>query len=157
MGQTALLPFQRKACWGFFRPENPTASAGFEPANLGTKGQHATSRPPKPLFSCLLIIVRHSLSCEVATMGLYILLRAHYVFILISWAEWSSWEISLVDVSVFLPLTQHLHPQAVPSGLCDARDRFIGRPLQNKFSVHFELWLSPPMFATCQSVDYGKD
>ena len=23
--------------------------AGFEPANLGTKGQHATSRPPKPL------------------------------------------------------------------------------------------------------------
>jgi hypothetical protein len=23
------------------------ASAGFEPANLGTKGQHATPRPPK--------------------------------------------------------------------------------------------------------------
>ena len=35
---------------GFFRPEkNPTSSAGFETANLGTKGQHATSRPPKPL------------------------------------------------------------------------------------------------------------
>ena len=33
----------------FFTPKNPTASAGFEPANLGTKGQHATSRPPKPL------------------------------------------------------------------------------------------------------------
>jgi hypothetical protein len=32
----------------FFRPKNPTASAGFKPANLGTKGQHATSRPPKP-------------------------------------------------------------------------------------------------------------
>ena len=31
--------------------KNPTASAGFEPANLGTKSQHATSRPPKPL-SC---------------------------------------------------------------------------------------------------------
>jgi hypothetical protein len=31
-----------------FRPKNPTASAWFEPANLGTKGQHATSRPPKP-------------------------------------------------------------------------------------------------------------
>jgi hypothetical protein len=27
---------------------NPTALAGYEPANLGTKGQHATSRPPKP-------------------------------------------------------------------------------------------------------------
>jgi hypothetical protein len=49
MGQMALLPLRRKACWGFFRPKNPTASAGFEPANLGTKGQHTTSRPPKPL------------------------------------------------------------------------------------------------------------
>jgi len=29
--------------------KNPTASAGFEPANLGTKGQHATPRQPKPL------------------------------------------------------------------------------------------------------------
>jgi hypothetical protein len=33
----------------FFALKSPTASAGFEPANLGTKGQHATSRPPKPL------------------------------------------------------------------------------------------------------------
>jgi hypothetical protein len=49
MRQTALLPLRRKACWGFFRPKNPTASAGFETANSGTKGQHATSRPLKPL------------------------------------------------------------------------------------------------------------
>jgi hypothetical protein len=47
MWHTALLPLRRKACWGFFALKNPTASAGFEPANLGTKGQHATSRPPK--------------------------------------------------------------------------------------------------------------
>jgi hypothetical protein len=26
----------------FFALKNPTASAGYEPANLGTKGQHAT-------------------------------------------------------------------------------------------------------------------
>ena len=32
----------------FFALKNPTASVGFEPANVGTKGQHATSRPPKP-------------------------------------------------------------------------------------------------------------
>ena len=32
------------------RPKNPTASARCEPANLGTKCQHATSRPPKPLI-----------------------------------------------------------------------------------------------------------
>ena len=38
MGPTALLPLRRKA-----------ASAGFEPTNLGTKGQHATPRPPKPI------------------------------------------------------------------------------------------------------------
>ena len=33
--------------------KNPTASAGFEPANLGTKGQHATPRPQKPLIQCI--------------------------------------------------------------------------------------------------------
>jgi hypothetical protein len=32
-----------------FCPKNPTDSAGCETANLGTKGQHATSRPPKSL------------------------------------------------------------------------------------------------------------
>ena len=32
-----------------FRSKNPTASAGCKPANLGTKDQHPTSRPPKPL------------------------------------------------------------------------------------------------------------
>jgi hypothetical protein len=33
----------------FFALKYPTASAGFEPANLGTKSQHATPRPPNPL------------------------------------------------------------------------------------------------------------
>jgi len=33
----------------FFALKNLTVSAGFESANLGTKGQHATSRPPKPI------------------------------------------------------------------------------------------------------------
>ena len=42
--------------------KNATASAGFEPANLGTKGQHATPRPPKPkiinmLINYILIVV----------------------------------------------------------------------------------------------------
>jgi hypothetical protein len=41
MGQTALLPFRRKACWGIFRPKNSTVSAGSEPAILGTRRQHA--------------------------------------------------------------------------------------------------------------------
>jgi hypothetical protein len=34
MGPTAVLPLRRKACWGFFRPKNPTASTGCKPANL---------------------------------------------------------------------------------------------------------------------------
>jgi hypothetical protein len=51
MGPPALLPLWRKVCWGFFTLKNPTASARFEPANSGTKGQHAAPRPPKPLYS----------------------------------------------------------------------------------------------------------
>jgi hypothetical protein len=58
MEPTALLPLRRKACWGIFRPKNPTASAGREPVNLGTKGQHATSRPPKPLTEA--VSIKHS-------------------------------------------------------------------------------------------------
>ena len=42
----------------FFALKNPTASAGFEPANLGTKGQHATSRPPKPLSGGMVMNIR---------------------------------------------------------------------------------------------------
>ena len=34
-----------------FAVKNATASVGFEPANLCTKGQHANSRPPNPLLS----------------------------------------------------------------------------------------------------------
>jgi len=49
MGPMALLPLQRKACWGFFHTKNRMALARFEPANLGTNGQHATPRPPKPI------------------------------------------------------------------------------------------------------------
>ena len=44
-----------KACWGFYRPKNLTASAGCEPANLGTKGQHGICRPPKPLTTVQLL------------------------------------------------------------------------------------------------------
>ena len=50
MAPTALLPSEGRRAEDFFTPKNPTASAGFEPANLGTKGQHATPRPPKKKF-----------------------------------------------------------------------------------------------------------
>jgi hypothetical protein len=44
----------------FFALKNPTASARFEPANLGTKGQHATSRPPKPVPTIYTQIINKS-------------------------------------------------------------------------------------------------
>jgi hypothetical protein len=44
------FPSEGRRAEEFFALKNPTASAGFEPANLGTKGQHATSRPPKPML-----------------------------------------------------------------------------------------------------------
>jgi hypothetical protein len=37
----------------FFALKNPTASARFEPSNLGTKGQYAISRPLKLLLMVL--------------------------------------------------------------------------------------------------------
>jgi hypothetical protein len=46
------FPSEGRRAGYFFALKNPTVSAGFEPANLGTRDQHATSRPPKPL--CLL-------------------------------------------------------------------------------------------------------
>ena len=45
------FPYEERHAEDFFVLKNPTASAGFEPANLGTKGQHATSRPPKPSYA----------------------------------------------------------------------------------------------------------
>jgi hypothetical protein len=44
-------PSKGRCAEDFFTLKNPTALAGFEPVNLGTKGQHATPRPPKLLIS----------------------------------------------------------------------------------------------------------
>jgi hypothetical protein len=41
------FPSEGRLAEDFFRPKNPTASAGCKPANLGTKGQHATSNAAK--------------------------------------------------------------------------------------------------------------
>ena len=44
------FPSEGRSAKDFFALKNPTASVRFEPANLGAEAQHATSRPPKPLF-----------------------------------------------------------------------------------------------------------
>jgi hypothetical protein len=52
------FPSEGRRAEDFFALKNPTASAGFEPANLGTKGQHATPRPLKPLSEVLKCMIR---------------------------------------------------------------------------------------------------
>ena len=64
MGQTALLSSDGRRVGDFFALKNPTASVGVEPANLGTRGQHATSRPPKPLFSFVTDITNFKIEME---------------------------------------------------------------------------------------------
>jgi len=44
------FPSEGRRAKDFFALKNPSASAVFESANLGTKGQHANPRPPKPLL-----------------------------------------------------------------------------------------------------------
>ena len=51
------FPSEERRAEDFSALKNPTASAGFEPANLGTKGQHATSRPPKPLYTFIVTVI----------------------------------------------------------------------------------------------------
>jgi hypothetical protein len=84
MGPTALLSLRRKACWGLFRPKIPTASAGCEPANLGTKGQHATSRPPKSLKQWHLLMARTSEFREILEQ----FLSYPQCFVFRKWAIW---------------------------------------------------------------------
>ena len=65
------FPSEGRRAEDFFALKNPTASVGFEPANLGSKGQHATPRPPKPsknikgyFFPTFLLVL-----CHLATLG----------------------------------------------------------------------------------------
>ena len=41
MGQILLLPSGGRHAEDFYARKNPTALAGFGPANLGARGQHA--------------------------------------------------------------------------------------------------------------------
>jgi hypothetical protein len=43
------FPSEGRNAEDFFALKNPTALAGFESVNLGTRGQHATPKPQKPL------------------------------------------------------------------------------------------------------------
>ena len=51
------FPSEGRRAEDFFALKNSKVLAVFEPANLGTKGQHATSRPPKPLTSVICRVI----------------------------------------------------------------------------------------------------
>jgi hypothetical protein len=90
MGPIILLPFWRKACWGFLSPfKNPTASAGFEPANLGIRGQHVTSAPPK--------LPEHFSYCNTLRI-----MRQLLVFDMLSILFWTSWSCFMFEVNLQL-------------------------------------------------------
>ena len=50
MGQILLLPLQGRHVEDFYAGKNPTASAGFEPANSGARGQHANHSTTEAVF-----------------------------------------------------------------------------------------------------------
>ena len=71
------FPSEGRRAEDFFALKNPIATAGFEPANLGAKGQHATSRPPKLLkftinlcfnipYSVICIFVSHCIDQSIS-------------------------------------------------------------------------------------------
>ena len=70
----------------FFALKNPTASVGFEPANLGTKGQHATSRPPKQLT----VWLSNKKNYEIFSR-LRITLRSKFRLLAIDWGTLVQW------------------------------------------------------------------
>jgi hypothetical protein len=82
----------------FFALKNPTASDGFEPANLGTKGQHATSRPPKPLCPLLTSDINcHThiqQKAKFTTNFLYVsYVFIYFIFTVINFATWHGLQI----------------------------------------------------------------
>jgi hypothetical protein len=72
MGQDSFYFSSKEGVlWIFFALKSPTASAGFEPAKLGTKGQHATSRPPKQLSGATVHLITFYLFCYDSTCLLF--------------------------------------------------------------------------------------
>ena len=84
------FPSEGRRAEDFFALKNPTASVGFESANLGTKGQHATSRPPKPLkwslyFSSIVCIFTFRLS------SLMVNYKVKGKNVLVTWRHMDEW------------------------------------------------------------------
>ena len=71
------FPSEGRPAENFFALKNSKASAGFEPTILGTKGHHATSRPPKLLR---IVVGNHTTheNVNLIKMFLYTLKKFNY-------------------------------------------------------------------------------
>jgi hypothetical protein len=88
MPQIYDFPSEGRRAEDFFALKNPTASAGFEPANLGAKGQHATLRPPKPLLHVIYFQNVNGHSVHVCFIYIYIYKTSVALVTHCSSAEW---------------------------------------------------------------------
>jgi len=91
----------------FFSLKIPTASAGFELANFDTKGQHATSRPPKPF--CLWDNVENIGRAGQATDG-NIIQRMSIAY----WTPKTTNTFSEYVIMIAFPIQQWLHERTSP-------------------------------------------
>ena len=83
------FPSEGRRAEDFFALKNPTASVGFEPAKLGTKGQHATSRPRKPLPICLVVTAVKTM-CKYCGRVRMLLKSSSHTLFKITWISRSS-------------------------------------------------------------------
>ena len=66
LGTPSLKSLPEDLCSGFLRSEkNPSTSAGFELANLGSRGEHGTPWPPRPTIELVQLPVKIRASCAV--------------------------------------------------------------------------------------------
>jgi hypothetical protein len=107
------FPSEGRRAEDFFALKNPMASAGFEPANLGTKGQHATPRPLKPLKGFLSFAFKSSILKKENLVG----------FCRIRWGQKHNWH--LQDTVVY-SYVKYCQIQA---------SRFVSTWLQFYFSI----------------------
>ena len=117
MGQTALLSLPKEGVLRvFFALKNPTPSAGFEPTYLGTKGQHATSRPPKPL-SCIIIFLQYN-TLKISGESLRCITSFIYMLLPFSSAQVFSLALYCTEYSVMLLNADSLCVAAIDSCNC---------------------------------------
>jgi hypothetical protein len=137
MGPTALLPLRRKVCYGFYHPQNPSFSAGFEPASLGSSGKHAKtlskmSIPPQmkcvnhPQYWNRFLLTSSFSSCMTFTRygWNFNFLQANVHFRRIIYSEQKVFSVTFVESVTrfdgYRPNSHHVTPSDEQNGFCPA-------------------------------------